>query len=521
MGESDKLPPLKMCYNITSFEHASFEDMLAMVEGTDEQEIIRRGNALTKAQSEIEKIGDELKKRVGRVTWKGEGGDAFRNWGDDFANQALKLASFAGSVGTAMETAGQALSEVKKSMPDRPAGSQMCYADQEKEKKRLEGLDKARDEALPQMYKLASYYRMSQETIAGTQQEEPVFKPLPASALPKTQDGGGQESYGSPSVSGGNAHTAPASVGTTHPTVDPSTVSPGSPAHVSPAHVSPGHVTPPSVPENPGHVTVPDATHTNIDTVKPSPPITTAPQLPTDGGPPVSPVTDRPGPVGLPASPPPTVGPTTGVGKIGPTVGKVNPSVAKVNPTVGKVNPTVGTGGTKGPLAAPRLPNGPTEQINGRSTNPMRADRSIVGGIQNHQAGTNQGTRQSRGTVIGREPAGPVGRAGPGAGPGLPAAGRPGGVIGGGPNRGAPAAARAEGASRRASELRTGGEFTPGGSGLVRGQAEGRAPGTAASGRGEGRTRQREEGRDAPDQLAENDETSNEGRRGTVPPVIG
>ncbi len=510
MGDSSKLPPLRMCYNVTSFEHASFEDMLAMVEGTDEQEIIRRGNALTKAQSEIEKIGDELKKRVGRVTWKGEGGDAFRNWGDDFANQALKLAGFAGSVGTAMETAGQALSEVKKSMPERPAGSQMCYADQEKEKKRLEGLDKARDEALPQMYKLASYYRMSQETIAGSQQDEPVFKPLPASALPRTQDGSGQESYGSSSVSTGAVHTAPTSVGTTHPVVDPSTVTPGSSAHVSPAHVSPGHVTPPSIPESPGHVTVPDATHTNIDTVNPSPPTTTAPQLPTGGGPPVSPVTDGPGPVVLPASPPRTVGPTTGMGK--------------VNPTVGKVNPTVGTGGTKGPTTTPRLPNGPTEQINGRPTNPVRADRSIVGGMQNHQAGTNQGTRQSRGTVIGREPAGPVGRAGPGAGPGLPAAGRPGGVIGAGPNRGASASARAEGAARRTSELRTGGEFTPGGSGLVRGQGEGRAPGTpgaAASGRGEGQRRRREEDREAPDRLTGDEETWNEGRRGTVPPVIG
>ncbi|MFE9008941.1 hypothetical protein ACFYOY_43695 [Streptomyces sp. NPDC007875] len=523
MGESDKLPPLKMCYNITSFEHASFEDMLAMVEGTDEQEIIRRGNALTKAQSEIEKIGDELKKRVGRVTWKGEGGDAFRNWGDDFANQALKLASFAGSVGTAMETAGQALSEVKKSMPDRPAGSQVCYADQEKEEKRLESLKKVRDEALPQMYKLASYYRMSQETIAASQENEPVFKPLPSQMIPDTSVGGGQESYGSPSVSGGGGHTAPASVGTTHPAVDPSTVSPGSPAHFSPAHVSPGHVTPPSIPENPGHVTVPDATHTNIDTVKPSPPTTTAPQLPTDGGPPVSPVTDRPGPVGLPASPPPTVGPTTGMGKVNPTVGKVNPTVGKANPTVGKVNPTVGTGGTKGPVTAPRLPNGPTEQINGRPINSVR-DRSIVGGMQNHQAGTNQGSRQSRGTVIGREPAGPVGRAGPGAGPGLPTAGRPGGVIGAGPNRGASASVRAEGTARRASELRTGGEFTPGGSGLVRGQAEGRAPGApgaAASGGGEGQKRQREEGRNAPDQLTEDEETWNEGRRGTVPPVIG
>ncbi|MCC4321088.1 hypothetical protein [Streptomyces malaysiensis] len=504
MGDSSKLPPLKMCYNITSFEHASFEDMLAMVEGTDEQEIIRRGNALTKAQSEIEKIGDELKKRVGRVTWKGEGGDAFRNWGDDFANQALKLASFAGSVGTAMETAGQALSEVKKSMPDRPAGSQVCYADQEKEKKRLEGLDKARDEALPQMYKLASYYRMSQETIAASQENEPVFKPLPSQMIPDTSVGGGQESYGSPTGSAGAVHTAGVSpAGTTLPVTDPPTVTPG-----SPGHVSPGHVTPPSISDNPRHVTVPDATHTNIDSVKQLPP-TTTPQLPT-GGPPVTPVNDGPGPLGLPVSPPPTVGPTTGVGK--------------VNPNVGKVNPTVGTGGTRGPIAGPRLPNGPTEQVNtARPTNPARTDRSIVGGVHNPQAGTNQG-RQTRGTVIGREPAGPVGRAGPGANPGLPAAGRPGGVIGAGPNRRASASARPGSTVRRTSELRTGGEFTPGGSGLVRGTAEGRAPGVpggAASGRTEGQKKQREEGREVPDHSTEDEETWNEGRRGTVPPVIG
>ncbi|MEU4898627.1 hypothetical protein AB0B12_40180 [Streptomyces sp. NPDC044780] len=513
MGESSKLPPLRMCYNITSFEHASFEDMLAMIEGTDEQEIIRRGNALTKAQGEIEKIGDELKKRVGRVTWKGEGGDAFRNWGDDFANQALKLASFAGSVGTAMETAGQALSEVKKSMPDRPAGSQVCYADQEKEEKRLEDLKKVRDEALPQMYKLASYYRSSQETIAAAQEDEPVFKPLPASTLPKIQDGSGQESYGTSGGSGGTFHTTGVSGGASPHVTNPSTVTPG-----SPGHVSPGHVSTPSIPESPGHVTVPDSTHTNIDSVQQLPP-TTTPQLPTGGAPPVTPVGDGPGPVGLPVSLPPTTRTTPGVGKVNPSVGKVNPTVSKVNPSVAKVNPTVGTGGTRDPIANPRLSNGQVQPVNARPNNTARTDRSIVGGMPNPQAGTSGNPRGTRGTVIGREATGPVGRVGSDAGPGVSAAGRPGGVIGAGPNRRAAAPGRTEGTVRRTSELRTGGEFTPGGSGLVRGATEGRGP--AAPGRTERRKSQREEGREVPDHPTEDEETRNEGRRGTVPPVIG
>lgn len=182
-GDKGKLPPLNACYLTTDFESMSYEDMLAMVRSVDPTAIMGRGGtALIDAQTEIEKIGTELKEHVSRTTWKGKGGDAFREWGDDFAKQTIKLADYAGAAGTSLQTAGQALSEVSKVIQGHSDATAMCYADEEKEKARLKAVDKARNEAIPQMNKLASYYMMAQQTISS--QEEPVFKPLPAAALP-------------------------------------------------------------------------------------------------------------------------------------------------------------------------------------------------------------------------------------------------------------------------------------------------------------------------------------------------
>src|SRR3954451_5469581 len=126
-----------MCYRSTAFDGMSYDQMLLLVAGTDEKEVIRKGEALKSAKGELDKIGDELKRRVGRVTWDGEGGDAFREWGDDFAKQTLKLAQYVGDVGKAMYEAGNALSEVKKAMPKRAGGTGVCSADADKEKERL------------------------------------------------------------------------------------------------------------------------------------------------------------------------------------------------------------------------------------------------------------------------------------------------------------------------------------------------------------------------------------------------
>lgn len=271
MGDKGKLPPLNACYVTTDFENASFEDMLSMIRGVDPTAIMSRGTALIDAQTEIEKIGTELKEHVSRTTWKGKGGDAFREWGDDFAKETLKLADYAGAAGTSLQTAGQALSEVSTVIQGHPDATTMCYADEAKEKARLEAVEKARNEAIPQMNKLASYYMMAQQTIGS--QEEPNFKPLPGEVLPGESYDNSKSSYGTPGSSSGThaVSSVPgvgSSAGGTHYSVnqpaDGSTSSISSVSTHTPQHVNvvPG---------------APDTTGTNIDTVTmpDAPPVTT------------------------------------------------------------------------------------------------------------------------------------------------------------------------------------------------------------------------------------------------------
>ncbi|MFJ4504057.1 WXG100 family type VII secretion target [Streptomyces sp. NPDC088864] len=182
MGARGRLPALDASYDTTDFEHMPYEDMLRMIHGVDPAAIMDRGTALVDAQAELEKIGTELRQHVSRTAWHGKGGDAFHEWGDEFAKETLKLADYAGAAGTSLQTAGQALSEVTAAMRAHPEARAACQADPEKEKVRLEAVEKARNEAIPQMNKLASYYLMARRTLA--EQEEPNFRPLPAEVMP-------------------------------------------------------------------------------------------------------------------------------------------------------------------------------------------------------------------------------------------------------------------------------------------------------------------------------------------------
>lgn len=182
MGARGRLPALDASYDTTDFEHMPYEDMLRMIHGVDPAAIMDRGTALVDAQAELEKIGTELRQHVSRTAWHGAGGDAFHEWGDEFAKETLKLADYAGAAGTSLQTAGQALSEVTAAMRAHPEARTACQADPEKEKARLEAVEKARNEAIPQMNKLASYYLMARRTLA--EQEEPNFRPLPAEVMP-------------------------------------------------------------------------------------------------------------------------------------------------------------------------------------------------------------------------------------------------------------------------------------------------------------------------------------------------
>ncbi|MFF5338556.1 hypothetical protein [Streptomyces sp. NPDC013181] len=202
MGARGRLPALDASYDTTDFEHMPYEDMLRMIHGVDPAAIMDRGTALVDAQAELEKIGTELRQHVSRTAWHGKGGDAFHEWGDEFAKETLKLADYAGAAGTSLQTAGQALSEVTAAMRAHPEARAACQADPEKEKARLEAVEKARNEAIPQMNKLASYYLMARRTLA--EQEEPNFRPLPAEVMPR----GGWDTWMTPYASSERSSTA-------------------------------------------------------------------------------------------------------------------------------------------------------------------------------------------------------------------------------------------------------------------------------------------------------------------------
>ncbi|THA70728.1 hypothetical protein E6P78_09180 [Streptomyces sp. A0958] len=496
MGDKGKLPPLNACYLTTDFENMSYEDMLAMVRGVDPTAIMARGTALIDAQTEIEKIGTELKEHVSRTTWKGKGGDAFREWGDDFAKETIKLADYAGAAGASLQTAGQALSEVSKVLQGHSDATSMCYADEAKEKARLEAVEKARNEAIPQMNKLASYYLMAQQTISA--QDEPNFKPLPEAVIPDSQYETWKSGYG---VSGGDSgtqsvsgvpSTGPSTVGHHSVTAQPVDASTSSVNSVS-AHV-------------PQHVNVvsgaPDTTGTNIDTVTmpDAPPITATP--PTGGLPPQSPVG------GGGQNPiPPVVLPSQS-GPLGPGANGERRTMP--------VGP--GTDGNRRTIPVGPVGRGGAEGV--RSPAITRTDTGIHGGTPARSV-TGPVGNGPRGTVIGGERQvtshGMMG--GHGGGAVGSSAGR-GGVGGiGGSQR---LVTQPGGTVRTPRGMGTGREFTPGGSGLVRESARPGAMGPMGGAMGGSQSaRRRPQRRDgeSPGYLEEDEETWATGDD-VVPPVI-
>ncbi|MCX4787383.1 hypothetical protein OG369_14675 [Streptomyces sp. NBC_01221] len=523
-----QLPPLNACYNTSDFEHASYQDMLNMVSGVNATAIISRGTALVDAQTEIEKIGTELKEHVGRTTgWKGAGGDAFREWGNDFAKETLKLADYAGTAGTSLQTAGQALSEVAKVIQGHPDAVQMCFADEKKEKARIEAVETARNEAIPQMNKLASYYLMAQQSISS--QEEPNFKPLPSEALPKSPVDNSKVGYGNPGSRSGNAGSvnSPQSGSTStvdhqYSTVRPDGVSPSSPDGTPVVH-TPQHVS--AVPGTP------DNTGTNIDTVTmpqtQTQTQTPTPTTPTGGLPPQGPSggghqSPLP-PVVMPTRQGP-FGPGGGPGRISPTgPGGGRSGVESVRPPAA----TPGRGGVESVRPPAGTPGrGGVEGVRPPMT--ARTDTGIHGGTpaQGGRGGTGPVRGTSRGTVIGGEK--------PSTGRGMMqghAGGAP-GIAGGrsgvrGPGGSSQRLVNEPGGTVRAprgTQSGAGGEFTPGGTGLVResprsGGAMGSMGGAMGGSQGTRRRPQRRDG-ESPDYLAEDEETWGTGDDGVVPPVI-
>lgn len=504
----------------TSFEGHQLNALIDMVENSNPEHLESAGEALWKARDAIRRAAKELKDHLKGVDWEGESGTAFRAFGTGLVAHAEKLGDFADSAGTQITVAGTGLASVKSAMP--PRDRRMIQTDvkdilfparTETNPQYAAALEveKNRQEAINQINRLASYYSVSEEVLAG--QEPPRFDPKTGLDMPKPLEGwkpgvSGSQSSGSSDLSGSGTtqYSAEHAVGRGGP---------GSPGGPGSAHggTAIGDV---------GSAPVLDkATSTEINSVAPPqalPALPNAPAVPSPtpptgpGGAPPSPMmpslfnpvqggTQRStGPSGFPRTvsqtgvgkAQPTGGGPVAKGPGGPPVGRPSPmasgGTSTGRPPVGPQSPSVGRPGVTG--GRPVVGQGGTPAV---GVPRAGGGNGIVGGTpqQATQGRTAAGGSGQRGVIGGRGAA--ASRTGGRAAPTSSANG-----VVGAPRKAAGASSNAKG-------------FTAGGAGLVRGPA-GRRNGSREAADDNGATR--------PDYLTEDEETWNAGRRGAVPPVV-
>ncbi|MFH9828703.1 hypothetical protein [Streptomyces bobili] len=175
----------------TSFEGYDLNQMIDIVESASPETLETAATALVDARDAIKEAADELSRNLGAVDWEGEAHTAFYKWGMDLTTTAQALATYADEVGTQVLAAGSGLASVRKSMPPRdtrlvrktvddiPTPAQV---DTNKDYAAAVKAEKDRQEAINQMYRLASFYTVS----SGMMQlaEEPVFPKMPGVGVP-------------------------------------------------------------------------------------------------------------------------------------------------------------------------------------------------------------------------------------------------------------------------------------------------------------------------------------------------
>ncbi|MCX4969673.1 hypothetical protein OHA98_33950 [Streptomyces sp. NBC_00654] len=467
--------------------------MLAWLDQANSGAVQGAADRLLSAATEIRKIAEDLKIRPQMVEWKGEGADAFRTWSADLANSTLRLGDYSEGASKWLARASDAIAAAQVAIPRTHAGAAANLAAAKEARNDpdasavareaadtlLANKEANRQEAAAQMRKLAESYAFSSSQMKGL--EKPVFPPPPAIIVPENQ---GNLDSGSGDYAVGGADTG-GSVGG---------LARGATSYTHGPESSDGHVIPPGVSTpTPGvGATVSQPVDMGIDSVATLPdpstlPPTTTPSVPNPGRPETS----------LPTSP--TVFPN--VGPVAPPTtsggGRGLPSGAR--PPI----PTVGPPNASGPGTRP-----PGPIVGGRPV-PQNPGRPM-GGLPRSPVIGNEGTHAGRGPMghgpaMGGTSGGQSGIVG-----GRRLAGETGGMVGGRPQQPGHANAR---------------PFTPGGTGLVRGAADGgRASGPMGRG-GAGVTprsgdSRRDEGSDRPDYLMEDEETWQQGGRRVVPPVI-
>ncbi|MFF1547515.1 hypothetical protein [Streptomyces sp. NPDC058291] len=176
----------------TSFEGYDLNTMIDIVESASPETLESAATALVDARDAINDAADELSRNLGDVDWKGEAHTAFYTWGMNLTTTALALASYTDEVGTQVLAASSGLASVRKSMPPRDGRIVPKKVDDIPMPQRVEGnaeytaavkAEKDRQEAINQMYRLASFYTVSSGMMELAQ--EPVFPEMPSVGVPE------------------------------------------------------------------------------------------------------------------------------------------------------------------------------------------------------------------------------------------------------------------------------------------------------------------------------------------------
>ncbi|MEV0925665.1 hypothetical protein AB0I99_11130 [Streptomyces spongiicola] len=530
----------------TDFESRRLNEMLDLVGNSNPADLERAGEALVGAKTALNRAARELSDYVNRVEWKGEAATEFRRFGNALAKHAYALATFANAAGTQMTAASTGLTSVRNSMPRERDNRQVprtvedfaLTPAKENDPEYLEAVrvERNRQEAINQMNRLASFYAVSEESLAA--QQPPAFPAALSADVPRpTVMRRGSDSQVNP------AHSAGSSSDVSRPGADQ-----GGTRATGGGSRAGEFGTVPSVTER--------QTAMEIDGVA-TPPAPTA----TSGGAPHSPATGSPGNPGGPHSstPPVLAAPVQGLPprargtSAAPRVGGSAGGNAVGRPSAtGSGAPAAGRAGVAGRTGAVGSPTTPGAQgMLGRPYGPTGTGGAA--GRAGAVGASGQGPAVGRPAAAGQSPAGRTSRAPTASG----RAGHSSGVIGGTPQRAVPGNAGSRtpkgtvvgaetsphgrspgarsnqfgaiGAGEGKAVPRTTGKGTPtvdGVLGMPRngaqgvGSASGAVSGVKAGQRQPGRQDQEREEAARPDHLTEDEQTWKVQRRGAVPPVI-
>lgn len=185
----------------TSFEERELNDMLDLLDGANPTDLSNAGLNLAKAKESLNAAAEELSKFVKGTVWRGAAATEFERYGTALAGYAWDLGSFANVVGTQMTVAATGLTSVRSAKPPRDTRADRRrpkdfpvteQKDDNPEYKRAVQVEENRQEGINQMNRLASFYAVSEQSLAGV--KEPELPKMLGTAVPPPKWGDWEKS---------------------------------------------------------------------------------------------------------------------------------------------------------------------------------------------------------------------------------------------------------------------------------------------------------------------------------------